>query len=345
MATPSGKHVLNGFVALISVVFTLVLVEVILRLAAPLYTAGIVEAYQYDSEIGVRVRPGIHLLKTVDHQQEIRVNELGTVNFQETFGDYSMLIFALGDSYTQGTGLPADAAYPFQLDLLLNVGADGEYRPRYGVVNLGLSGQGGEQSLRLLRRYAGRVRSPGVCLYLGSENDHQDDVLFRGGYRHNHLVEGSPRWGIWVRPLQWAGATQIGVRAKVAIGTLRHARLMRTEASNDDAQSVAEIVWPVVEQVVEACAASGAATILSWSDGSSESYPWLRTRATENGIAFADWYPSVVSIQAAIPALESENPHSGGHWRVWVNQMIARAFAAEIANLDSGGEFQAGEPR
>ena len=124
-------------------VVSLTVAELTLRLFAPLYHPGIWESYQYDQELGYRLRPGIHMFEAKDFQEEIRTNRLGTVNFQERFDGYGSLIFALGDSYTQGTGLPADVAYPFQLDLILNQDAKGQYAKRYGVVNLGLAAFGG----------------------------------------------------------------------------------------------------------------------------------------------------------------------------------------------------------
>jgi hypothetical protein len=55
------------------------------------------------------------MFETTDHQQEIRTNLLGTVNFEEDFHRYRYRVFALGDFFTQGTGLPSDCSYPFQL--------------------------------------------------------------------------------------------------------------------------------------------------------------------------------------------------------------------------------------
>lgn len=314
----------------------IVALELLLRIAAPINTVGMNEAFQYDPEIGVRVKPGIHMLRTSDHQQEIRTNSLGTVNFQEDFSRYSAMIFALGDSFTAGTGLPADAAYPFQLDLMINRDETGRYVPRFGVVNLGLSGQGGEQSLLLLKRYAESIGPPEICLYLGTDNDHQDDALFLSGYRHQHLVEGNPRWRILRRPLQWLSETQVGLRAKLALGVLRRSRLGVAEEfrPSADGPSVAELTWPVIDRIVGSCRELGAKSIISWSDGDTGSYSWLKSKAAERDIAFADWHPSFQSVTEAIPGIPAQNPHSGGHWRVWVNLLIADTFAREIRVME-----------
>src|SRR4051812_23858682 len=123
------------------------IVEILLRTFFPVYTVSPLRAYQYDPELGVTLRPGIHILETTDFQQELRVNRLGTVNFQEDFSDYHSLVFAVGDSFTQGTGLPSDMSYPAQLDVFLNTDESGLYRKEYGVVNLGFAAYGGEQNL------------------------------------------------------------------------------------------------------------------------------------------------------------------------------------------------------
>jgi len=310
--------------------------EILLRIVAPINTVGMSDGFQFDPEIGVRVKPGVHLLRTSDHQQEIRTNSLGTVNFHEDFSNYEHLVFALGDSFTAGTGLPADAAYPFQLDLMINRGKKDQYDRRFGIVNLGLSGQGGEQSLLLLKRYAKILRPPAFCLYLGTDNDHQDDQLFLSGYRHQHLVDGNPRWRMLLRPLRWLSETQVGLRAKLALGAVRRNRLGIDDTVDTDPNrpSVAELTWPVVERIIEECEDLGASTIISWSDGDTASYEWLKTIAAQRNIKFADWYPFVRSVLENIPALPTRNPHSGGHWRTWVNLVIADTFAREIRVTD-----------
>lgn len=134
----AGKHTQKWRVVVTLITCLLVCAggEVALRLFAPIHLVGFPGAFEYDAELGVRVKPGVHALRTTDHQQEMRVNRSGTINFQETFSGYSMRLFALGDSYTQGTGLPSDATYPFQLDLLLNRDAVGQYEKRVAVVNV-----------------------------------------------------------------------------------------------------------------------------------------------------------------------------------------------------------------
>jgi len=87
-------------IVILSLSIIIVFVEFFLRQFSPVYLAGQVEAYQYDQELGVRLKDGIHFLNTTDYQQEIYTNEIGTVNFQRSFDAYETLIFAIGDSHT-----------------------------------------------------------------------------------------------------------------------------------------------------------------------------------------------------------------------------------------------------
>ncbi|MGH7288471.1 MAG: hypothetical protein ACREI8_10690 [Myxococcota bacterium] len=299
-----------------------------LRSFAPVYTVGIQEAYQYDAELGYRLKPSVHQYELTDHLEEVKTNALGSVNFAESFASYPVLVFAVGDSYTQGTGNSTDAAYPFQLDLLLNQDADGFYRERYGVVNLGLAAFGPEQALVALERYAKLLGKPGFVLYFGCDNDADDDLLFRSGYRHRHIVEGSPTWGALVRPALWLSDFQLVKRVKLALGQLRQGGILPQEASpNAPTPSVAERVWPVVERMASLSREWNATLVLGWANPGTASYDWLRDKAAAEGIPFADWEPAMESVRQKQPGLSYANPHSGGHWRPWTNGVIAQTYA------------------
>ena len=89
------------------------------------------------------------------------------------------------------------------------------------------SPSGSEQALIALRRYALQLGKPNVVLYLGAENDYGDDLLFEKGYRHQHLVNGSPYWGWTLQPLRWFAMTQIGTRIRLARGGRRRSNAGR----------------------------------------------------------------------------------------------------------------------
>ena len=314
-------------VVVLALGLALALAECTLRVFAPMYTVGIQEAYQYDPDLGYRLKPSTHLYELTDHLEEIRTNALGTVNFAESFAAYPALVFAIGDSYTQGTGNPADAAYPFQLDLLLNQDADGLYRERYGVVNLGLAAFGPEQALLASERYAMLIGTPDFILYFGSDNDADDDILFRSGYRHRHIVAGSPTWGVLVGPALWLSDFQVMKRLKLGAGRLRRARVLPVRTSTGaSTPSAAERVWPALERIAARSREWDALLVVGWANPG-ESYTWLRDKASAENIPFADWAPAVESVREKQAGLSYANSHSGGHWRSWTNVVIARSFA------------------
>jgi hypothetical protein len=337
----------------LAVLGALALCEFILMNAAPVYTTGIQDAYEYDSILGVRLRKSIDLERITDHREEIHSNKLGTANYQDDFAGYPTRIFAVGDSYTQGTGLPPDQSYPSQLDLLLNQSGS-HYEKRFAVVNLGLAAYGGEQSLIVLDRFNSVLGAPSVCLYLGSDNDFDDDLLFKVGARHSHLLRGSPRWGRSAPFLIWLGNRQIVLRAKILWSQRRLERL-RTKAMNStpvqeratQAKTIAELEWPVIARIVNRCKAEGAQVILGWSKlpTASGSYAWLASRAAAAAIPFNDWYTRVDAVSKAIPGLPVVNDHSGGHYRGWVNAEIARGFASIIDSLASESSNRSKSPR
>lgn len=341
------RHVANGLLALAVIVLCFVATETVLSVFFPIHLTAHIEAYQYDDELGVRLKDGIHLYKTTDYQQEIHTNNTGAVNFQETFAGYRQLVYAIGDSYTQGTGLPSDASYPFQLDLMLNM-KDGVYQAKYGVINLGLAAFGSKQSLLSLRRFAKKTGKPDVVLYLAAFNDLRDDVLFEEGYRHRQLVDDNPGFGVLLKPAQWFfNELEIGKRLKLVVkGSIRGDILARkypevdfsglsNDANTNGLVEVASLLGPQLDKIAEYTEEAGADLIVGWagSPDDPEPYEWVRTWARARGVGFADWQSLVGSVLQTIPDLPVENNHSGGHFRSWVNTLMAKAFASEIERI------------
>ena len=205
------------------------------------------------------------------------------------------------------------------------------YHKRYGVVNLGLSAYGTRQALLAFREYRERIGTPSYVLYLGCHNDAEDDALFEAGYRHRHIVRGSPHWGWMVGPLQFLGRSEVFQRAKNAASSIRRGRVIARSDHADapPAISVAQRQWPVIQELVREARAIGATPVLSWVPDEA-SYTWLRRQCREQGIAFADWWPAAESVRTAIETLPLTNAHSAGHYRSWVNWTIAREFAIRI---------------
>lgn len=307
------------------------IVELALRQFSPRHYPVIPAAYEYDPETAFRLRPGAHLRATTDHQQESVSNSLGTANFQENFDGYESLVFAVGDSYTQGTGAPADMSYPSQLDFILNQDERGFYVKKFGVVNLGVAGFGGEQSLINLRRWGARLRPPAVILYLGCDNDFEDDLSFGSGGRHRIVIKGSPTWGSLTGPLRLLiEDTHVGLLARAAYHQRVRDRMVGEATKQRGGKtSVAELESSVLERLRSYAAEHDSALVVGWSD-ETESYRWLKSWAAERGVAFADWAPKANSVREAMPALTLDNQHSGGHHRGWTNHFIAAEFARQI---------------
>ncbi len=315
----------------------LVLAEIALRLVAPLHlTGGYIGNYKYDEELGYRLKSG-YFSNVTDYKQEIYVNQLGSVNFVDDFTKYNHLVFALGDSYTQGTGLPLDSAYPAQLDLLLNMPEE-KYEQNYLVVNLGLAAYGGEQSRIVYERFKQNVGQPKVILYFGSSNDEDDDAMFRSGYRHRALVDGSPHYGMLQKPLALlTHGTELGKRINYVRGVMARKQVGVTilDDSKLPLKSVAEKQQQHFEWLYNEAKKNGILLVVGWANSPDfradpGAYQWLKAWAENKKVPFADWHSAVESVKESLPALPSSNDHSGGHYRIWVNMIIARAFAKPI---------------
>ena len=83
----------------------------------------------------------------------------------------------------------------------------------------------------------------------------------------------------------------------------------------------------------------GATLIVGWTSLPGEdygSYKWLMTWAEKSDVGFADWHPVVTSVRNAIPEIRVTNPHSSGHYsghyRTWINSVIARVYAEQVEN-------------
>ena len=315
---------------------SLLAVELFLRTFYPLHITGFIGAYEYDEQLGAKLKPDIHFTRLTDHLQEVHTNHLGTVNYQESFQGFRKLVFALGDSFTQGTGLASDASYPFQLDLTLNT-RSGRYEKEYGVVNLGLSAYGVEQALLALDRYVEIIGKPDYVLWLGCPNDSFDDKLFVEGYRHRGLVDGSPYWGKLLKPVQLFGNyLEVGKRLKIAVSGAQ--RRHRKSRAADAAMGVLKVNAPLpqaaLNRLAERCRGLGSDLYVAWThygdEGDSTNSRLRLWAGSQKNVRFVDWRPLVSSVVVAAPQLPVINPHSGGHYRTWVNRSIADAFAREI---------------
>lgn len=314
---------------LISLFFVFVFVEISLRTFLPVRFCDAMETFRHDPDLGISFAPGVHVLQTTDYQQEVKINRLGTVNFQEDFTGFKSLVFAVGDSFTQGVGLPTDASYPAQLDLVLNI-RDGRYETLFGVVNLGMGGYGGMQNILQLKKYAQKLDRPDFILYLGCQNDAQDDEMFRRGERHRAIFSNTPGMNVfWTFRLWITRQTEIGKRARLAWGRLRGAGPMAPAPGSTGSAFSSQM--ENLQEIARCAHEWNAMLVVSWASDDAD-YQAMKRWANTQGIDFADWAPTVRSLLQANSNLPPNNPHSGGHYRTWVNAIIARTFAEIILN-------------
>jgi len=315
----------------------LAVVELSLRLFTPLTaSSGNIDWYEFDDKLGVKIKSNLNeIILEGDHQAEIKTNAIGTVNYQENFKKYKKIIFAVGDSFTQGTGLYVDATYPFQLDVKLNM-RKGEYRTDYGVVNLGLASYGLLQSIATIERYSRLISKPDFILFYGYSNDYDDDMLFKSGYRHNHLVDNNPKYNkMLLLLMQWSSVNlEVIKRAKIIYSSIRRQKILTSPTIlGDQNSSIASMQEERFNDLLQVSKKLGSKLIVGWANSQISddgSYIWLKEWATTHNVRFADWWPKQASISKNFPALPLENQHSSGHYKTWVNEVIASSFLENI---------------
>src|SRR4029078_13602667 len=131
------------------------------------------------------------------------------------------------------------------------------------------------------------IRKPDCILYLGSDNDYEDDLVFESGYRHKHMVLNSPYWGKLTLPLWWLTyETQIGLRFKIAYTGYKKEKLI--EAANERSNKIpAEWEETVPQKLLLYSKQNHSRIIFSWAD-QSLSYKWVKDWAKKNSVPFAD---------------------------------------------------------
>ena len=327
------------FAILISVVLGLCSVEILLKIFSPLNFSGYYGNYEYDEDIGAILKEG-YFSKSTDYKQEIIVNSLRTINPFDDFENYKYLAFALGDSFTQGMGASLSSNYPSFLDLINN-NPNEEYQKNVGIVNLGLSSNGGLQNLLLYKRYKDKLGTPDFLLYLGCDNDYYDDIRFKAGYKHKQLVSGSPYYGLALEPMKFASNSEIIKRLKILRRSIINNNLGLNERDNKSNKfnkkcvTKAEKSIKVLDRLKNLSEKDNFELIISWVtdptfDQSCNSYDWVKSWAKENNIKFADYLPRIKSIKKQWINMPIYNDHSGGHFRTWVNFVIADTFSKAI---------------
>ena len=315
------------------------LVELILKLYFPIRLTGYIENYEYHPLLGTVLKKG-YFTKSTDYKQEIFVNEYGAINTQINFDKYEKIAFALGDSYTQGTGGSLSASYPTIADLLIN-SKSGIYHPKIGVVNLGTAANGGLQNIEIYKIFKSKIKTPEYVFYLGCDNDYLDDLRFKNGLKHKHIVDGNPIYSFWVRPLQLFSKLEIVKRLKVARNKIIEKQItgLNITKQNNNIKSIcestAEKSETVLKELHKISKKDNFQLIISWvenptSNSKCSSYEWLKNWAKKNDVKFADYLPMVYSTKNYLENMPFTYDHSGSHFRTWVNFIIAKSFIEHI---------------
>ena len=312
-------------------------IEIFLKIFSPIRFAGSIGNYEYHPIMGTVIKKG-YFTKTTDHKQEIFVNKLGTVNTQQNFKGYKKKAFAIGDSFTQVTGSSLSASYPVFADIFINT-KSGKYEPNLGIINLGTSANGGLQNIENYKIYKSKIGIPDYIFYLGSDNDYIDDLRFKSGLRHKQIVDGSPYWGALVKPLQILSKIEIVKRLKILRRDLITKNLSKSKndfSKESICKTPAEKSKPILDKFLELSLSDDFILVISWESyfGNDKkecsSYSWAKKWAKNNNVRFADYQYSVSSTKLFWTDMPYVNDHSGGHYRDWINFLIAKSFAAHV---------------
>jgi len=327
-------------VFLLFCIFSLIACELFLRWFYPVYFCNTISQYQYDKNLGVTTKPNLEKSILTDHIIEVFTNDIGSRNYldKDDLLKYKKIIFCVGDSYTEGTGNAVDQSYPFYLSLLLNRNKDsGLHEKNYAVINLGLGDYGSIQSYIVSKVYMEKLgRKPYAIIYFICANDPDDDILFKNGYKHRYVVLGSPYYNrVFIVLNEVLENIQLFKRIKLLSGPIVHKKsvsnehILKKALSQENRLVTREFdpgSLPGLIDLVGFCKENNIKLFISYTDFKSAEYDMLKKFATDNKVGFADYRPDVESVKTAIPRIPVFNWHSGGHFRSWVNFIIASKF-------------------
>ena len=309
----------------------IIFLEIFLSLTIPIHFTGPSRAYKYDEILGVRVKENLNLVEVTDVRQEYITNKIGTFNFENTFDIYDKIIFTAGDSFTQGTGVTPTSSYPF--NLFLNLNSNEKSNLKYGVLNLGLAAYGFDQSFLAIKRY-NEIIKPDIVIFLGVENDNTDDELFNSGYRHNHLVDGSPRFfGFGGIVGSLANKFEILKRLKLIYSKQNRKKTLKNYENVKENKILNFQKYLELKKFTDL---NEIKLYISWYQchtlNEKKNYNDLMNWSKNNNIEFIDWCSDFIKILKINPNIPIANNHSSGHHRPWVYYLMAKNFANKIHN-------------
>ncbi|MDD2752968.1 MAG: hypothetical protein PHN59_07520, partial [Candidatus Omnitrophica bacterium] len=120
--------------------------------------------------------------------------------------------------------------------------------------------------------------------------------------------------------------SQLGARAKLLFGPLIHRKAKSSKPVGIEQFDPRNLTG--LRDLINFTKEKNIKLILSDTGYGTGDYELVKEFARENAIPFADYKPDLKSVTAAVPGLAVYNSHSGGHFRPWVNFIIASKFAA-----------------
>ena len=319
------------------ILFITISIEVLLRTFFPLNQSGNISNYKYDKDLGIKLKEELNDIKITDHRQEVFTNKYGTLNYEDNFSKYDKLIFTIGDSNTQGVGVPFDSSYPFILYTELN-SLDND---NWGVINLALASYGTKQALLIYELSVEKFKKPDFVTYLADKNDYMSDNYFERGDKHKHLVHGSPRFfglakylGIVSNEIEIMKRTKYLINKK-NIDTNYHKK------EKNFKKLYTENYSKKIININNKLKKEGITFIYSWNDIEKDKnkickteYNFVKKWASDNKVKFADWCPTFLKITQLNNDIPVLNEHSASHARSWINRIISNSFREEILNLN-----------
>lgn len=159
---------------IISVLLSLFTAEIILRAFTPSFKIMNAGIYEYDPDLGYKIKNNLDISMSYKEQQNIHVktNQYGFRDNSGIYGNTDMKILCIGDSHTFGLGVDQDETYPAQLQRLLNQKSKTKIR----IVNAGVPAYGWLEEQVMLNKVLGKVK-PDIVVMQVSWNDINDNGM------------------------------------------------------------------------------------------------------------------------------------------------------------------------
>ena len=329
---------MNKFLSSCFILFTTVIsLEILLRLFIPFYQSGNISNYKYDINLGIKLKENLNDVKITDHRQEVITNQYGTLNYENNFSKYDKLIYTIGDSNTAGSGVTFDNSYPFIMYTDLNSIDENSW----GVINVAVAAYGTKQAILMYDSIVAKLKKPKFVTYLADKNDYMGDIYFEKGDKHNHLVDGSPRFFGFAK---YIGIISNEVEILKRLKYFLHKKDINKNYHKKEFNFKKVFYNNYSNKILNLnnrLNKENITLIFSWQTFGKntekickDEYNTVKEWANNNNIIFADWCPSFLKIRELNENIPVMNDHSASHARSWVNRIISKSFQEEILRIN-----------